>query len=67
MFNSAPYHLFLLTFSYVIGELSHFLLGVTSRDIARDLHYGDKACFPESNELDSNQSDICSAFGDLER
>ena len=67
MFNSASYHLFLLTFSYVIGELSHFLLGVTSRDIALDLHYGDQACFPRSNELDSNQYDICSAFGDLER
>ena len=35
----------LLTASYVVGELSHFLIGVTSRDVARTIHYGDVACF----------------------
>jgi hypothetical protein len=37
--------LILLTSSYVLGELSHFLIGVTSRDVARTIHYGDSACF----------------------
>ena len=45
------YQLVLLTASYVFGELSHFLIGVTSRDVARDVHYGDQACFPKQNRL----------------
>ena len=35
----------LLTASYILGELSHFLIGVTSRDVARTVHYGDLSCF----------------------
>jgi len=37
--------LILLTLSYVFGELGHFLIGVTSRDLAREIGYGDLACF----------------------
>ena len=48
------YQLALLTCSYVFGELSHFLIGVTSRDVARDVHYGDQACFPEDHDLSGN-------------
>lgn len=48
----------LLTAAYVLGELGHFLLGVTSRDIARDLHYGDAACF--TLLVKSNSSDVVS-------
>jgi hypothetical protein len=28
-----------------VGELNHFLLGVVSKEVSRDVHYGDKACY----------------------
>ena len=31
------YILVLLTFSYLVGEMGHFMLGATSRDMARDI------------------------------
>ena len=40
----------LLTLCYVLGELGHFLISVTSRDVAREVHYGDRACFLGSAE-----------------
>ena len=43
------YTLLLLTLSFIIGEISHFLIGVVSMDVARDLHYGDKACAQHPN------------------
>ena len=43
------YILLLLTLSYLVGEMGHFLLGATSREIARDIGYGDKACFQSEN------------------
>ena len=43
------YTLFLLTLAFVIGEVSHFLIGVLSQDMAQSLHYGDKSCQPHSN------------------
>jgi len=43
------YILLLLTLSYLVGEMGHFLLGATSREIARDIGYGDKACFQGEN------------------
>ena len=33
----AHYSLALLTVSYLVGEMGHFLLGATSRDMARDI------------------------------
>lgn len=39
-----PWVLLLVTCGYIVAELGHFLIGVTSRATARDLHYGDKAC-----------------------
>ena len=33
----AHYTLALLTLSYLLGEMGHFLLGATSRDMARDI------------------------------
>ena len=41
----AHYSLALLTVSYLVGEMGHFLLGATSRAMARQLEYGDQACF----------------------
>ena len=42
----APAHtsLALLTLAYLLGELGHFLLGSTSRAMAREVKYGDQAC-----------------------
>ena len=34
----------LLTLGYVFGEIGHFLIATTSKDVARDIHYGDLAC-----------------------
>ena len=43
------YTLALLTIAFVIGEVSHFLIGVVSQEMARSLHYGDKSCLQHSN------------------
>lgn len=33
-----------VSIGFVIAELGHFLVGVTSKAMAIDLHYGDIAC-----------------------
>lgn len=38
------YALGVLTVGYVLGELGHYLIGVTSKQTAIELDYGDKAC-----------------------
>ncbi|KAF7990357.1 hypothetical protein HCN44_000162 [Aphidius gifuensis] len=39
-----PYALALVSIGYVLGELGHYLIGVTSKATAIDLHYGDISC-----------------------
>lgn len=39
-----PYVLAIVSIGYVLGELGHYLIGVTSKAIAIDLHYGDITC-----------------------
>ena len=39
------YYLSLMTLSYIVGELTHFLVNTTSRALARDLQFGDLSCF----------------------
>lgn len=39
------YFLALMTLSYIVGELTHFLINTTSRDVAREVHYGEQACY----------------------
>lgn len=34
----------LLTLGYVFGEIAHFLMATTSKDVARDIQYGDQVC-----------------------
>lgn len=34
------YVLAIVSIGYVLGELGHYLIGVTSKAIATDLHYG---------------------------
>ena len=43
----------LLTLSYLVGEMGHFMLGATSRDMARDIGFGDKECVPRG-DLENN-------------
>lgn len=38
------YVLAVLTIGYILGELGHYLIGVTSKQTAIELHYGDHAC-----------------------
>lgn len=36
--------LIILTLVYVVGELSHFLLGIVTRPMSQDIHYGTMEC-----------------------
>lgn len=40
----AWYVVVLMSLCYGIGELSHFLVGTTSRAMSQDLGYGDQSC-----------------------
>ncbi len=51
----------LLTLCYVFGELGHFLIGVTSREVARDIHYGDLACFANNK---NGTKELCSKLNE---
>lgn len=46
-----PYVLAIVSIGYVLGELGHYLIGVTSKAIAIDLHYGDISCQLNSSEF----------------
>ena len=47
----------LLTLSYLVGEMGHFMLGATSRDMARDIGFGDKECVPRG-DLENNVTSV---------
>jgi hypothetical protein len=38
------YVLAIVSLGYLLAELGHFLIGVTSKATAQDLHYGDISC-----------------------
>lgn len=40
----SAYVLGILTIGYILGELGHYLIGVTSKQTAIELDYGDHAC-----------------------
>ena len=50
------YYLSLMTLSYIVGELTHFLVNTTSRALARDLEFGDLSCF--KNETAGSSEEI---------
>ena len=50
------YYLSLMTLSYIVGELTHFLVNTTSRALARDLEFGDLSCF--KNETVGSSEEI---------
>ncbi len=39
----------LLTTAFIVGEISHFLFGTISREMAQDIHFGDKKCYEVSS------------------
>lgn len=49
------YILAILTVCYILGELGHYLIGVTSRATARDIHYGDHACLLNVTTFETNE------------
>ncbi|XP_019878293.2 D-xylose transporter [Aethina tumida] len=68
-----PWHaLAVISVGYVLGELGHYLIGVTSKAIAIDLHFGDIACQLNSTEYhlselpflcrDANDSATCLSY-----
>lgn len=60
LYNS--YVLGILTVGYILGELGHYLIGVTSKQTAIELDYGDHAC--QLNSTDYHRSQLptqCSA------
>lgn len=48
------YILGILTVCYIVGELGHYLIGVTSRATARDVDYGDHACQLNDTRFEKN-------------
>lgn len=56
------YVLGILTIGYVLGELGHYLIGVTSKQTAIDLIYGDHACQQNDTSFTRHQLPVqCSA------
>lgn len=49
------YILGILTVCYIVGELGHYLIGVTSRATARDIDYGDHSCQQNDTSLEKGQ------------
>jgi len=39
------YLLTVMTMAHVLGEIAHFLINTSGREVARDLHFGELACF----------------------
>ena len=54
---SKLYFLSLMTLSYIVGELTHFLINTTSREVAREVEFGEKSCFVNSSFVRDNQED----------
>ena len=49
------YFLGLMTLSYIVGELTHFLINTTSRAVAQEIEFGDKGCFKDENYVGSDR------------
>lgn len=45
------YVLSIISIGYIAGELGHYLIGVTSKETAKDLHFGDISCQLNNTEL----------------
>jgi len=54
------YFLGLMTLSYIVGELTHFLINTTSRAVAQEVEFGDKGCYKNEEFIsrDENPGDL---------
>eukprot|EP00092_Neocalanus_flemingeri_P023794 GFUD01025816.1.p1 GENE.GFUD01025816.1~~GFUD01025816.1.p1 ORF type:complete len:490 (+),score=57.14 GFUD01025816.1:40-1509(+) len=68
------YYLALMTVAHVLGEIAHFLINASAREVARDLQFGELACFfnassSDQTVLDNNNcseipsKDVCENIG----
>ena len=39
------YLLALMSLGYIVGEIAHFLINTTSREVAQDIEFGDQSCY----------------------
>lgn len=63
LYNS--YVLTVLTVGYIAGEVGHYLIGITSKQTAIDIDYGDHACQQNNTLLRSNQLPVqCSTINE---
>ena len=46
----------LLTLSYMVGEVAHFLPAITSKDLAESLEFGDQRCYSSAGRSDQGQN-----------
>ena len=61
----AWYLVVVMAFSFGMGELSHFLVGTTTRSMAQELHYGDQSCFKQDNVTAADLGNVtCPSFKD---
>lgn len=61
LYNS--YVLAVLTIGYILGELGHYLIGVTSKQTAIELDYGDHAC--QQNDTSFHRTILPTQCGDV--
>ncbi|KAB7498427.1 hypothetical protein Anas_04225 [Armadillidium nasatum] len=58
--------LIILTLVYVIGELSHFLLGIVTRPMSQDIHYGTIECLSNTDAQVKHTYEVhCETIGSL--
>lgn len=53
-----PYILGILTICYIVGELGHYLIGVTSKATAIDTDYGEKSCQLFNTSIDETNFEL---------
>lgn len=54
------YVLAIVSLGYLLAELGHFMIGVTSKATAQDLHYGDISCqLNMSDVLIADLPEVC--------
>jgi MFS family permease len=49
-----------MSMAYIIGEIAHFMINTTSREVAQDIQFGDQNCF--ANQSIKNSGVTCSDF-----
>merc|ERR1712012_1329018 len=61
------YCLFVLTLSYILGEIAHFLINTTAREVARDIHFGEEECYFNETVTELRDDNNCSSLKTLDQ